>query len=160
MYSSARGYDAQMATIGLGVYLYKVIDGVADVYEGRLQQADKLYLAGMGQTLRSVGVIAIFSVALFLHAQHAHRDHGYGHRRDRLARAGHCAARPARDRKIAPGEPARGRPPVYPVRSALWCIVPVQPYRSMPKFVMEGTLAYKYQLYFNALFFFRLRLFC
>lgn len=23
----------------------------------------------------------------------------------------------------------------------------------MPKFVMEGTLAYKYQLYFNALFF-------
>lgn len=36
MYSSARGYDAQMATIGLGVYLYKVIDGVADVYEGRL----------------------------------------------------------------------------------------------------------------------------
>ena len=51
MYSSARGYDAQMATIGLGVYLYKVIDGVADVYEGRLQQADKLYLAGMSQTL-------------------------------------------------------------------------------------------------------------
>ena len=66
MYSSARGYDAQMATIGLGVYLYKVIDGVADVYEGRLQQADKLYLAGMSQTLRSVGVIAVFSVALLL----------------------------------------------------------------------------------------------
>ena len=66
MYSSARGYDAQMATIGLGVYLYKVIDGVADVYEGRLQQADKLYLAGMSQTLRSAGVIAVFSVALFL----------------------------------------------------------------------------------------------
>ena len=53
VYSSARGYDAQMATIGLGVYLYKVIDGIADVYEGRLQQADKLYLAGMSQTLRS-----------------------------------------------------------------------------------------------------------
>lgn len=95
MYSSARGYDAQMATIGLGVYLYKVIDGVADVYEGRLQQADKLYLAGMSQTLRSVGVIAVFSVALFL----------------------------------------------------------FNLIESMPKFVMEGTLAYKYQLYFNALFF-------
>lgn len=66
MYSSARGYDAQMATIGLGVYLYKVIDGIADVYEGRLQQADKLYLAGMSQTLRSAGVIAVFSVTLFL----------------------------------------------------------------------------------------------
>ena len=55
-----------MATIGLGVYLYKVIDGIADVYEGRLQQADKLYLAGMSQTLRSAGVIVVFSVALFL----------------------------------------------------------------------------------------------
>ncbi|MFR3925517.1 MAG: lipopolysaccharide biosynthesis protein, partial [Collinsella sp.] len=65
VYSSARGYDAQMATIGLGVYLYKVIDGIADVYEGRLQQADKLYLAGMSQTLRSAGVIVVFSVALF-----------------------------------------------------------------------------------------------
>ncbi len=39
---------------------------MADVYEGRLQQADKLYLAGMSQTLRSAGVIAVFSVALFL----------------------------------------------------------------------------------------------
>lgn len=95
VYSSARGYDAQMATIGLGVYLYKVIDGIADVYEGRLQQADKLYLAGMSQTLRSAGVIAVFSVALFL----------------------------------------------------------FNLIESMPKFVMEGTLAYKYQLYFNALFF-------
>lgn len=120
MYSSARGYDTQMATIGLGVYLYKVIDGVADVYEGRLQQADKLYLAGMSQTLRSVGVIAVFSVALFLHAQHAPSRHGHGHRRDRLARAGHRAARPARDRKIAPRKPARGRPPVCPVRPTLW----------------------------------------
>ena len=66
LYSSVRGYDAHMATIGLGVYLYKVIDGVADAYEGRLQQADKLYLAGMSQTLRSVGVIAVFGVALLL----------------------------------------------------------------------------------------------
>lgn len=124
-YSSARGYDAQMATIGLGVYLYKVIDGIADVYEGRLQQADKLYLAGMSQTLRSAGVIAVFSVALFLTRGDAHRGHGHGHRRDCLARAGHRPARPARDRKITPHEPARGWPPVYPVRPALWRTVPV-----------------------------------
>ena len=127
--AAPRGYDAQMATIGLGVYLYKVIDGVADVYEGRLQQADKLYLAGMSQTLRSVGVIAVFSVALFFTRSIAHRGHGHGHRRDRLARAGHRAARPARDRKIAPRKPARGRPPVCPVRPTLWRAIPVQSYR-------------------------------
>lgn len=129
VYSSARGYDAQMATIGLGVYLYKVIDGIADVYEGRLQQADKLYLAGMSQTLRSVGVIAVFSVVLFLTRSMPIGRHGHGCYRDRLARSGHRAARPARNRKIAPREPARGRSPVYPVRPAFWRAVPVQPYR-------------------------------
>ena len=128
MYSSARGYDAQMATIGLGVYLYKVIDGVADVYEGRLQQADKLYLAGMSQTLRSVAVIAVFSVALFLTRSMPIAAMAMSIA-NRLARAGHRAARPARDRKIAPRESARGRPPVCPLRPALWRAIPVQSYR-------------------------------
>lgn len=139
-YSSARGYDAQMSMIGLGVYLYKVIDGVADVYEGRLQQADKLYLAGMSQTLRSAGVIAVFSLALFLTRGDAHRGHGHGRRRDRLAHAGHRPARPARDRKIASREPARGRPPVCPVRPALWRAVPVQPDREHAQ-VCDGRRA-------------------
>ena len=94
-----------MATIGLGVYLYKVIDGVADVYEGRLQQADKLYLAGMSQTLRSVGVIAVFSVALF------------------LTRSMPIAA------KIASREPTRSRPPLCAMRPALRRALFVQPYR-------------------------------
>ena len=62
-------------TIGLGVYLYKVIDGVADVYEGRLQQADKLYLAGMSQTLLRRRHPR--SPAWRSSRQHAHRDHGY-----------------------------------------------------------------------------------
>lgn len=127
VYSSARGYDAQMATIGLGVYLYKVIDGIADVYEGRLQQADKLYLAGMSQTLRSAGVIAVFSVALF------------------LTRSMPIAA-------MAMGIAAIASLVLVtaPLFGALFLFNLIE---SMPKFVMEGTLAYKYQLYFNALFF-------
>ncbi len=126
-YSSARGYDAQMATIGLGVYLYKVIDGIADVYEGRLQQADKLYLAGMSQTLRSAGVIAVFSVALF------------------LTRSMPIAA-------MAMGIAAIASLVLVtaPLFGALFLFNLIE---SMPKFVMEGALAYKYQLYFNALFF-------
>ena len=43
-YCSIRGYAQDMFTISLGVYVYKMVDGLADVYEGRLQQVDKLYL--------------------------------------------------------------------------------------------------------------------
>ena len=65
-YCMLRGYDAAMLTLSMGIYVYKIIDGMADVYEGRLQQADKLYLAGMSQALRSVAVVAVFSVMLFI----------------------------------------------------------------------------------------------
>ena len=70
LYCAFRDYDPTMATISMGVYVYKMIDGIADVYEGRLQQADKLYLAGISQALRSVAVAAVFSVALFLSLIH------------------------------------------------------------------------------------------
>ena len=55
-----------MFTLSVGIYVYKVVDGMADVYEGRLQQADKLYLAGMSQALRSLVVVAAFSLLLFI----------------------------------------------------------------------------------------------
>ena len=54
VYCTVRGYESQMFTISLGVYLYKMVDGLADVYEGRLQQVDKLYLSGVSQAFRSV----------------------------------------------------------------------------------------------------------
>ena len=47
VYCGIRGYSEQMFTICMGVCVYKMIDGLADVYEGRLQQKDKLYLAGI-----------------------------------------------------------------------------------------------------------------
>ena len=52
-YCMVRGYESQMFTISLGVYLYKMVDGLADVYEGRLQQVDKLYLSGVSQAFRT-----------------------------------------------------------------------------------------------------------
>ncbi|EJW89456.1 Transcriptional activator, partial [gut metagenome] len=45
LYCTLRNYGPYMTTISMGVYVYKMVDGLADVYEGRLQQADKLYLA-------------------------------------------------------------------------------------------------------------------
>lgn len=152
-YSSARGYDAQMATIGLGVYLYKVIDGVADVYEGRLQQADKLYLAGMSQTLRSVGVIAVFSVALFLTRSMPIAAMAMGVTAIAslvLVTAPLALLETEKSRRVSLREVGHLFVQCAPLFGALFLFNLIE---SMPKFVMEGTLAYKYQLYFNALFF-------
>lgn len=153
MYSSARGYDAQMATIGLGVYLYKVIDGVADVYEGRLQQADKLYLAGMSQTLRSVAVLAVFSVALFLTRSMPIAAMAMGITAMAslvLVTAPLALLETEKSRRVSLREVGRLFAQCAPLFGALFLFNLIE---SMPKFVMEGTLAYKYQLYFNALFF-------
>ena len=153
MYSSARGYDAQMATIGLGVYLYKVIDGVADVYEGRLQQADKLYLAGMSQTLRSAGVIAVFSVALFLTRSMPIAAMAMGIAAIAslvLVTAPLALLETEKSRRVSLREVGHLFVQCAPLFGALFLFNLIE---SMPKFVMEGTLAYKYQLYFNALFF-------
>ena len=152
VYSSAR-YDAQMATIGLGVYLYKVIDGIADVYEGRLQQADKLYLAGMSQTLRSVGVIAVFSAALFLTRSMPIAAMAMGIAAIAslvLVTAPLALLETEKSRRVSLREVGHLFIQCAPLFGALFLFNLIE---SMPKFVMEGTLAYKYQLYFNALFF-------
>ena len=153
VYSSARGYDAQMATIGLGVYPYKVIDGVADVYEGRLQQADKLYLAGMSQMLRSAGVIAVFSMALFLTRSMPIAAMAMGIAAIAslvLVTAPLALLETEKSRRVSLREVGHLFIQCAPLFGALFLFNLIE---SMPKFVMEGTLAYKYQLYFNALFF-------
>ena len=56
LYCVLRGYDSEMFDISMGVILFKFVDALADVYEGRLQQVDKLYLGGLSQTVRSVEI--------------------------------------------------------------------------------------------------------
>ena len=46
LYCQMRGYDSEMFKLCMGMVIYRAIDGLADVYEGRLQQMDKLYLSG------------------------------------------------------------------------------------------------------------------
>lgn len=65
-YCNIRGYTDQMWLMSLGVYLYKMVDALADVYEGRLQQKDKLYLAGMSQAFRSAAALIGFTFALLI----------------------------------------------------------------------------------------------
>ncbi len=64
VYCMVRGYGAEMFSISMGVFVYKMIDGLADVYEGRLQQMDKLYLGGISQAIRSIAALAVFSISM------------------------------------------------------------------------------------------------
>ena len=50
----------------MGLTFYRAVDAMAEVYEGRLQQVDKLYLAGISLTIRSVVALVAFSLTLLI----------------------------------------------------------------------------------------------
>lgn len=153
LYCTIRDYSTSMLMLSMGVYVYKVIDGLADVYEGRLQQADKLYLAGISQALRSIAVMAAFTILLFFTRSIA------------IAAVGMAASAVATlvlvSVPLALLETEASRPwnmnevtglfrHCFPLFSALFLFNLIE---SLPKFAMEGMLSYDNQLYFNALFF-------
>lgn len=153
LFCTIRDYGPSMLMLSMGVYVYKIVDGLADVYEGRLQQADKLYLAGISQALRSLAAIVAFSVLLLLTRSTA------------LAAVGMAIATVASlvlvSIPLALLETEASRPwnlgevnglfrHCFPLFSALFLFNLIE---SLPKFAMEGMLAYENQLYFNALFF-------
>ena len=148
-----RAYDAAMFTLSMGIYVYKIVDGMADVYEGRLQQADKLYLAGMSQALRSVAVVAIFSVMLFITRSLPVA----------CVAAGVVAVLslvfmtfPLSLLETEKSGPWRMREvgglfrQCFPLFSTLFLFNLIE---SCPKFAMESMMGYDAQLYFSALYF-------
>lgn len=153
LYVRMRGYSAAMATISMGVYIYKIVDGVADVYEGRLQQADKLYLAGISQALRSAGVVIVYTLLLLITRSMVVASIGMA-----IAAVASLALFTL-PLALLETEKSR-RPRLSEVRdlfvrcAPLFCALMLfNLIESMPKFVMEGALPYKNQLYFNALYF-------
>lgn len=152
-YCAIRGYDTEMFYLSMGVYLYRMVDGLADVYEGRLQQADKLYLAGISQAIRSVLALVAFAVLLFI-------------TRNMVVAAFAMAIAAAasfvvitypltlletpKSRKLSFGSVAALFKNTAPLFLALFLYALID---NMPKFVMEGVLSYDNQLYFNALYF-------
>ena len=151
-YCALRGYTGLMFSISLGTYLWKMLDALADVYEGRLQQTDKLYLAGVSQLVRSVAAFAFFTVVLLVA-----RNIGVAC----LAMAVGCAVsfvlftlpvtlfETPRSRRFSwrgVGDLFRQ---CFPLFVALFLYMLID---SMPKFMMEGMLSYDNQLYYSALF--------
>ncbi len=153
VYCGIRGYSEQMFTMCMGVCAYKMIDALADVYEGRLQQADKLYLAGVSQAFRSLVVLVVFSVFLFIS-----RDLGLSS----IAMAVAAIVtfvfltfplsllETPKSRRMNAQSIAALFKQCFPVFIALFMYTLID---NMPKFVMETALSYDNQLYFNALYF-------
>ena len=153
LYCSLRSYDGTMTTICMGVFVYKAVDGIADVYEGRLQQADKLYLAGISQAVRSVAAIVSFSALLFVSRSLPVASVAMAVAAVAsfvLLTAPLALLETDKSRPAAIGEVLGLLGQCLPLAAALFLFNLIE---SMPKFAMEGSLAYENQLYFNALYF-------
>lgn len=153
VFCQVRGYDGAMITMNMWVFAYKMIDGLADVYEGRLQQVDKLYLAGMSQAMRSVAAIVAFALFLLFT-----RDLGVASIAMAVAAALTCVLftiplalleTPASAR-LSLNSIGRLFAQCAPVFAALFFYALID---YMPRFMMESMMSYDNQLYFNALVF-------
>lgn len=152
-YCMVRGYEADMFVISLGVYFYKMVDGLADVYEGRLQQMDKFYLSGISQAFRSVVVLVVFSLVLAVTRSLPVASVAMG-----IAAIATflfltlplALLETPKSRRWTPAGVAGLFKQCFPLFIALFMYALID---NMPKFVMEGVLSYDNQLYFNALYF-------
>ena len=152
LYCMLRGYEGSMLFISVGTYLWKMVDALADVYEGRLQQVDKLYLAGISQLVRSLAAIVFFSAALLVT-----RSVGVAC----VVMAVACIAtfvlftlpvtlfESPRSRRFSVSSVRGLFRECFPLFLAFFLYMLID---SMPKFMMEGMLSYDNQLYYSALF--------
>ena len=148
------GYVGEMFVMTIGIISFKAIDAFGEVYEGRLQQVDKLYLGGISLALRSAVGFVLFSVALAVTG-----DMGIAAIAMTVGAA--CTlvfvTIPLTMFETPKSSPLNLRSvrllfqECLPVFLALFLYAVVD---NMPKFVMQGAaLPYDNQLYFNALYF-------
>lgn len=153
LWCRARGYAEPMASVVMGVVLFRAADALADVFEGRLQQKDKLYLAGISQTVRCVGAGVVFTLVLLITRNLAWACYGMA-----IAAGASVVLLSA---PLAYFETDRSLPftlrglgevfsQCFPLFMAVFMYNLID---SVPKFAMEGALSYDNQLYYNAMFF-------
>jgi len=148
------GYEGEMLVMCGGIFVYKAFDALGEVYEGRLQQVDKLYLGGISLGLRSALAFAFYSIALLITG-----DLGIA----AIAMAVAAGASflfvtlPLTLLETPRSTPVNLRSvgmlfrECFPVFGALFLYALID---NLPKFVMQGAqLPYENQLYFNALYF-------
>ena len=154
LFCKVMGYEGEMFTMCMAIFVYKAFDALGEVYEGRLQQVDKLYLGGISLAIRSVVAFLAYAIVLLVTG-----DLGVA----AIAMAVGSGATfvfvtfpltlletprstPFNLRSV--GELFRA---CFPVFLALFLYALID---NLPKFVMQGAnLPYENQLYFNALYF-------
>ena len=152
-YVALRGFAAEMFAMMVGVFVFRMVDGLADVYEGRLQQADKLYLAGISQTVRSAVPFVVFAVTLFVFRSLPVSTIAFAV----TAIAAFALVTMPLAKLETPKSGAFNMKSVtailrqcFPLFLGLFLYTFID---NMPKFAMDGVLDYSSQLYFNALYF-------
>ncbi len=153
LYFALRVYSGEMLSVCYATLLFRLADSLADVYEGRLQQFDKLWLAGVSQGVRCAGAIALFTVALFLTRSITVASIA-------MAVAGFASLlllaiplayfETPRSRRWAAVEVREVFVECFPAFAAQFLFALIE---AIPKFAMEGPLPYDDQLYFNAIYF-------
>jgi O-antigen/teichoic acid export membrane protein len=153
LYCMIRGYDSQMTAIVMWVLGFRFFDALGDVYEGRLQQKDKLYLAGLSQAVRCALAFVAFTVLLLITHDLAVSSFAMT--------IGAAASFFLLTLPLALMETDKSLP--FSVRGVKEIFVNCFPLflaaflynlvDSMPKFAIEGVLSYDNQLYYNAMYF-------
>jgi O-antigen/teichoic acid export membrane protein len=153
LYCMVRGYADEMLLICAGTFAFRAIDAVADVYEGRLQQLDKLYLSGVSQIVRCSTVLVVFTLALVISQSIPVASIAMA-----IVSLVSLVAvtipltlfETPRSRKWDVGEVIEIFQECFPAFVAQFLFALIE---AIPKFVMEGSLSYDNQLYFNAIYF-------
>lgn len=152
-YCAIRRYDREMWLISAGAYGFRAIDALADTYEARLQQQDKLYLAGVSQAVRSVLGVTFFSLLLLITKSLVVASIGMAVAALAsfvLLTAPLTRLETPRPRPAATIEIKELFVECFPSFLALFLFALIE---NIPKYAMEGVLPYESQVYFSAIFF-------
>lgn len=153
VYLTLRHDSELMSSLLISLMTFKLVDSLADVYEGRLQQCDKLYLAGISQAIRCGGACFVFMLVLILF-----RDVQTATRALALF-AGVSFVIITYPLAKFETPKSRGWEAIelselfyecFPAFLGQFLFALID---SSPKFIMEAILDYQQQLYFNALYF-------
>ena len=152
-YCTVRAYDTNMTLIMAGAFGYRAIDAFADVYEGRLQQVDKLYLSGISIALRALLPLLGFSALLLVTRSLAVASVALA----LVEAATVCLITIPLTLLETPVSRTWRAVEVreifrecFPAFTAIFLFNLIE---TVPKFLMEGALPYEDQVYFSALYF-------
>lgn len=153
IYLTLRHDSELMSSLLISLMTFKLIDSLADVYEGRLQQCDKLYLAGISQAIRCGGACFVFMLVLILFhdVQTATRALAlFAGVSFVIITYPLAKFETPKSRAWEPIELSELFYECFPAFLGQFLFALID---TSPKFIMEAILDYQQQLYFNALYF-------